>query len=132
MLPPEIDLGEMMGETAGTREGEDDEGMTVAEAAAEMAAGHPNQTGLDGFAKSLARYLKKNEEPDMQPREMLEKIAEAHRRWIASGAWDADEGRYAPQLKNWLWGGDWKRTPPEKKQARREEDAEDLHAGASL
>ena len=53
-------------------------------------------------------------------------------RGIESGVWDAEDGRYAPQLKNWLWGGDWKKEPPEKKRARPAEDADDFHAGASL
>lgn len=144
-FPPEVDVDAMLGkggaedadggedrppEDEGERE--PDEAVTVAEVAARMEARHPNQAGTDSFPKSLVRYLKKNGGGENGAEHLLGEIEAAHRRWIDSGAWDAEGGRYAPQLKNWLWGGDWKREPPKKKPARQEQDAEDFHAGASL
>ncbi len=111
---------------------EPSEEVTVAEVAARMEARHPNPAGTDSFPKSLVRYLKKNSGAARSYEALLGEIEASHRRWIDSGVWDEKDGRYAPQLKNWLWGGDWKRLPPEKKRARHEEDADDFHVGASL
>ena len=130
------------GDGGGTGQGEDGgwKGQTVAEVAAAMAAEHPNASDTDSFPRTLARYLKKNGGAlEGGQGELLEKIAAAHRRWIASGAWSAEGGRYAPKLKNWLWGGDWRREPQRAategrrhdRATRRGEDA-DFHAGASL
>lgn len=101
----------------------------VNETAVKMAAIHPNRRGTDSFPRSLIRYLKKN------PGASLADIAAGHRAWLESGVWDEEGGRYAPQLARWLWGGDWKQPPPEKKAARpdpRVEDASVFHAGACL
>ena len=101
----------------------------VEEFAATMTAAHPNKRGTDLFSRSLRRYLQKN------PGASLADIAEGHAAWLRSGVWDEEGGRYAPQLAKWLWGGDWKQRPPEKKAARhdpRVEDASVFHAGASL
>ena len=102
---------------------------SITETAAKMTAAHPNKRGMDLFARSLRRYLQKN------PGASLADIAEGHAAWLRSGVWDEEGGRYAPQLARWLWGGDWKQRPPEKKAARpdpRVEDASVFHAGASL
>lgn len=103
---------------------------SIAEAVEEMTASHPNKSGTDSFGRSLRRYLKKNPGAD------LARIRRSHERWMTSGIWDEEGGRYAPNLKNWLWGGDWKQMPPEKKAARQEqrpiEDASVFHAGACL
>ena len=102
---------------------------SITETAAKMTAAHPNKRGTDLFARSLRRYLQKN------PGASLADIAEGHAAWLRSGVWDEEGGRYAPQLARWLWGGDWKQRPPEKKAARpdpRVEDASVFHAGASL
>ena len=149
-FPPELDIDAMLGKDGageappsrgGSQDGEPEasdqeaepaEEVTVAEVAARMEARHPNRSGTDSFPKSLVRYLKKNGGGENGMEHMLGEIEASHRRWIASGAWDAEDGRFAPQLKNWLWGGDWKRMPPEKKRARPEQGAEDFHAGASL
>lgn len=137
-LPPEVDVDTMLGKENGEPEdasAEDEaasEEVTVAEVAARMEARHPNPAGTDSFPRSLVRYLKKNGGGEEGMEGLLGKIEASHRRWIESGAWDAEGGRYAPQLKNWLWGGDWKKVPPEKKRARPAEDADDFHAGASL
>ena len=149
-LPPEVDVDGILGKVAAAAGEEEEptgkeaaaepnEEVTVAEVAARMEARHPNPAGTDSFPKSLVRYLKKNSgapKPEGGGEEgwehMLGEIEASHRRWIESGVWDAEEGRYAPQLKNWLWGGDWKKEPPEKKRARPAEDADDFHAGASL
>ena len=150
-FPPEVDLDAMFGEGGGRdgarpsqdggngdqalpqkEEGEPSEEVTVAEVAARMEARHPNPAGTDSFPRSLVRYLKKNGGGEGGMEGLLGEIEASHRRWIESGAWDEEDGRYAPQLKNWLWGGGWKKAPPEKKRARREEDADDFHAGASL
>ena len=147
-FPPEVDIDAMLekepsdlragdcseadGGTGAADGGtEPSEEVTVAEVAARMEARHPNPAGTDSFPKSLVRYLKKNGGGENGAEHLLGEIEAAHRRWIESGAWDEQDGRYAPQLKNWLWGGDWKRKPPEKKLARRE-DADDFHVGASL
>lgn len=144
----EVDLDGMMsvigvGAGAGQpeSEGEDQDtetedcetGETALEAANEtavkMAAIHPNRRGTDSFPRSLIRYLKKN------PGASLADIAAGHKAWLESGVWDEEGGRYAPQLARWLWGGDWKQQPPEKKAARpdpRVEDASVFHAGACL
>ena len=101
----------------------------ITETAAKMTAAHPNKRGTDLFARSMRRYLQKN------PGASLADIAEGHVAWLRSGVWDEEGGRYAPQLARWLWGGDWKRRPPEKKAVRpdpRVEDASVFHAGASL
>lgn len=134
VLPPAVEAEDLIGNAAPGPEAE-----SVPEAAKRMAKAHPNGSGADSFPSSLVRYLKKNgggfrgaEGLNGKGRELLAQIVEAHGRWIESGAWDAEGGRYAPQLKNWLWGGDWKREPPEKKRARPAEDADDFHAGASL
>lgn len=146
-FPPEVDVDAMLGKGNGQPEeaeadGADEaasEDVTVAEVAARMEARHPNPAGTDSFPRSLVRYLKKNGgaftpggEGTSGWEHLLGEIEESHRRWIESGVWDAEDGRYAPQLKNWLWGGDWKKAPPEKKRARSTEDADDFHAGASL
>ena len=139
-LPPEVDVDTMLGnedgqpEDAGGEETDEaaSEEVTVAEVAARMEARHPNPAGTDSFPRSLVRYLKKNGGGDGGMEGMLGEIEASHRRWIESGVWDAEGGRYAPQLKNWLWGGDWRKAPPEKKRARPEEDVSGLHAGASL
>ena len=139
-FPPEVDVDAMLGQGNGQPEeaeadGADEaasEDVTVAEVAARMEARHPNPAGTDSFPKSLVRYLKKNGGGENGAEHLLGEIEAAHRRWIDSGVWDAEGGRYAPQLKNWLWGGDWKKAPPEKKRARPAEDADDFHAGASL
>ena len=161
-FPPEVDIDAMLGEgecapspladarsvgggetgtggaaprtpDGGTEEEvEPSEEVTVAEVAARMEARHPNPAGTDSFPKSLVRYLKKNSGAARSYEALLGEIEASHRRWIDSGVWDEKDGRYAPQLKNWLWGGDWKRLPPEKKRARHEEDADDFHVGASL
>ena len=120
------------GEEASAEDEAASEEVTVAEVAARMEARHPNPAGTDSFPRSLVRYLKKNGGGEEGMEGLLGKIEASHRRWIESGAWDAEGGRYAPQLKNWLWGGDWKKAPPEKKRARPAEDADDFHAGASL
>ena len=102
---------------------------SITETAATMTAAHPNKRGTDLFSRSLRRYLQKN------PGARLADIAEGHVAWLESGVWDEEGGRYAPQLARWLWGGDWKQRPPEKKAARpdpRMEDASVFHAGASL
>jgi hypothetical protein len=102
---------------------------SITETAATMTAAHPNKRGTDLFSRSLRRYLQKN------PGVRLADIAEGHAAWLESGVWDEEGGRYAPQLARWLWGGDWKQRPPEKKAARpdpRVEDASVFHAGASL
>jgi hypothetical protein len=102
---------------------------SITETAIKMAAAHPNKRGTDLFARSMRRYLQKN------PGASLADIAEGHAAWLRSGVWDEEGGRYAPQLARWLWGGDWKQRPPEKKAARpdpRMEDASVFHAGASL
>ena len=101
----------------------------VEEFAATMTAAHPNKRGMDLFSRSLRRYLQKN------PGVRLADIAEGHVAWLEYGVWGEEGGRYAPQLARWLWGGDWKQRPPEKKAARpdpRVEDASVFHAGASL
>ena len=102
----------------------------VEEFAATMTAAHPNKRGTDLFSRSLRRYLQKN------PGARLADIAEGHAAWLESGVWDEEGGRYAPQLARWLWGGDWKQRPQEKKAARQEqrpiEDASVFHAGACL
>ena len=140
-FPPEVDVEAMLGIQQPEGEGEDvpdredaepDEEVTVAEVAARMEARHPNPAGTDSFPRSLVRYLKKNGGGENGAEHLLGEIEASHRRWIESGVWDAEGGRYAPQLKNWLWGGDWKKAPPEKKRARPAEDADDFHAGASL
>ena len=140
-FPPEVDVEAMLGIQQPEGEGEDvpdredaepDEEVTVAEVAARMEARHPNPAGTDSFPRSLVRYLKKNGGGENGAEHLLGEIEASHRRWIESGVWDAEGGRYAPQLKNWLWGGDWKKGPPEKKRARPAEDADDFHAGASL
>jgi len=140
-FPPEVDVEAMLGIQQPEGEGEDvpdredaepDEEVTVAEVAARMEARHPNPAGTDSFPRSLVRYLKKNGGGENGAEHLLGEIEASHRRWIESGVWDAEGGRYAPQLKNWLWGGDWKKKPPEKKRARPAEDADDFHAGASL
>lgn len=140
-FPPEVDVEAMLGIQQQEGEGEEvpdredaepDEEVTVAEVAARMEARHPNPAGTDSFPRSLVRYLKKNGGGENGAEHLLGEIEASHRRWIESGVWDAEGGRYAPQLKNWLWGGDWKKKPPEKKRARPAEDADDFHAGASL
>ncbi len=122
-------------------EGDDGEGArdgaTVAEVAAGMAEVHPNASDTDAFPRTLARYLKKNGAAEGGEEELLKKIAAAHSRWIGSGAWDAEGGRYAPKLKNWLWGGNWKQKPPERREGDGRDGArpsrdEGFHAGASL
>ena len=148
----DVDFDAMMGTMGVDCEGETDRGVDVepeddaeggtdlaedikvngliAESAKVMTASHPNKSGTDSFERSLRRYLKKNPGAD------LELIRQSHERWVASGIWEDEGGRYAPNLKNWLWGGDWKHMPPEKKAARQEqrpiEDASVFHAGASL
>ncbi len=132
-LPAAIDVDELLGGGGGR----DGARPSLAEVAAGMAEVHPNASDTDAFPRTLARYLKKNGAAEGGEEELLKKIAAAHSRWIESGAWDAEGGRYAPKLKNWLWGGNWKQEPPE----RREEDGRDgarpsrdegFHAGASL
>ena len=102
----------------------DERGRRIEAAARAMADAHPNPAGLDGFPRTLGRYLDKN------PGATLREIVEAHGRWLA----DADAWRdgYAPKLKNWLWGGDWRRAPPKKKPPPGGVGEEIFECGASL
>lgn len=92
--------------------GEDEEVETLAAA---IVRRHGNKAGADGFRRSLRRYLAKN--PDVE----AEEVDAAHRRWCASGAWNPG---YEPKLKNWLWGGEWRHEPPERKKGGADKAAE--------
>jgi len=89
-----------------------------------MADAHPNPAGLDGFPNTLRRYLDKN------PGATLREIVEAHGLWLAEAA--AWRDGYAPKLKNWLWGGDWRHAPPKKRAGPASAGEELFECGASL
>ena len=111
------------GDGAERGEGESDWEDEVAEIAAAIVERHGNKAGADGFKRSLKRYLAKNPETDAG------EIAEAHVRWCESGAWNPG---YEPKLKNWLWGGEWRHEPPEKKKAAPKAEEDEFYTGASL
>lgn len=111
------------GEVRDGGEGESDWEDEVAEIAAAIVERHGNKAGADGFKRSLKRYLAKNPETDAS------EIAEAHVRWCESGAWNPG---YEPKLKNWLWGGEWRHEPPEKKKAAPKAEEDEFYTGASL